>query len=68
VIVYCHIIGVTDSLSKSLDCAAYHSKVTGREDMLERFISSDDGTIVATSSLGLGLNAPDVEAVLHVGA
>jgi superfamily II DNA helicase RecQ len=68
VIVYCHEIGITDRLSKSLDCAAYHSKVINREDVLERFISSDDETIAATSSLSMGVDVPGVDAVLHVGA
>ena len=68
VIVYCHDRGITDSLSKSLYCPAYDSKVIDREGVLERFISSDNGTVVATSSLGLGVDAPSVDAVLHVGA
>ena len=68
VIVYCHERAITDSLSKSLHCAAYHSKVIDREGVLERFISSDNGTVVATSSLGLGVDAPGVDAVLHAGA
>lgn len=59
---------MTDSLSKSLHCAAYYSESIDREDVLERFISSDNGTVVATSSLGLGVDVPGVDAVLHLGA
>jgi superfamily II DNA helicase RecQ len=68
VIVYYYAIGVADSLSKSLNYAAYYSKVTGRKDILKRFISSDDGTIVTTSSLGIGLNLPGIGVVLYIRA
>ena len=36
--------------------------------MLDRFTSTNNGTIVATSSLGLGLNLPNVDVVLYLGA
>jgi len=36
--------------------------------MLKRFISGDNGTIIAMSSLGLGVNVPSVNIVLHLGA
>ena len=67
-IVYCYEIGITDRLSKSLDCTAYYSKVINREDILKRFISSDDETIATTSSLSMGVDVPGVDAVLHVRA
>jgi uncharacterized membrane protein YraQ (UPF0718 family) len=62
------VIGVADSLSKSLNCTAYYSKVTGREDILKCFISSNNGTIIAISLLGIGLNLPSIGVVLYIRA
>jgi superfamily II DNA helicase RecQ len=59
---------MTDRLSKSLYYAAYYSKVINQEDVLKRFISSDNDTIIATSSLGIGVNIPSMDVVLHIGA
>jgi len=59
---------VANSLSKSLNYIAYYSKVTSREDILKRFISSNNRTIVAISSLGIGLNLPSVGVVLYIRA
>jgi len=36
--------------------------------MLKRFISSNNGTIIATSSLGLGVNVPSIDVVLYLEA
>jgi hypothetical protein len=36
--------------------------------MLKRFISSNDGTIIAISSLGIGLNLPSIGVVLYIRA
>jgi hypothetical protein len=59
---------VANSLSKSLDYTAYYSKVTGQEDILKRFISSNNGTIITISSLGIGLNPPSIGLVLYIRA
>ena len=59
---------MANSLSKSLNYIAYYSKVTSREDILKRFISSNNRTIVAISSLGIGLNLPSVGVVLYIRA
>ena len=67
-IVYCYNRGITNSLSKSLYCLAYNSKVIDREGVLKRFIFSDNGTVIATSSLGLGVNAPNINAILYIKA
>ena len=39
-----------------------------REGVFKYFISSNNRTIVAINSLGLGVNTPSMDAVLHVGA
>jgi len=36
--------------------------------MLKRFIFSNNRTIVATSLLGLGVNIPNIDIVLHLEA
>ena len=67
-IIYYHEIGITDRLSKSLDYTAYYSKVINQEDVLKRFISSNNKTITTTSSLSIGVNVPGVDVVLYIGA
>jgi len=36
--------------------------------VLKRFISGNNGTIIATSLLGLGVDVPGVDVVLYLGA
>ena len=49
-----------------LDIVRYHSRYKKKEDALQQFISNQARTIVATSALGLGIDLPDVRAVIYI--
>ena len=68
VIIYCYKKGITNSLSKSLYYKAYHFKVINREGIFKRFIFNNNKTIIAISTLGLGLNIPNINTILYIKA
>jgi RecQ family ATP-dependent DNA helicase len=71
IIVYGGTIERTTELSRALDCHEYYREVGDREEkeeIMERWQHGDGRLIVATNAFGLGIDAPDVRVVIHVGA
>lgn len=71
IIVYGGTIARTKELSDALDCHEYYREVGDREEkeeIMERWQHGDGRLIVATNAFGLGIDAADVRAVIHVGA
>ncbi|RMI97529.1 hypothetical protein CDV36_016209 [Fusarium kuroshium] len=76
VIVYCQRVEATEDLAEKLGCDAYHREVDTRDGKAERLRLWMSGTrrgqygegrvIVATNALGLGIDVPDIRAVVHI--
>lgn len=59
---------VTEFLkSAGYDVARYHGRLASRErrETQERFMSGELKTIVATNAFGMGIDKPDIRAVIH---
>ncbi|OBT70708.1 hypothetical protein VF21_10275 [Pseudogymnoascus sp. 05NY08] len=68
IIVYGGSIERTQELSKALGCHQYYCEVGDQEEkeaIMERWQRGDGRLIVATNAFGLGINAPDVQVVIH---
>lgn len=76
IIVYCQRVEATEYLAGELGCDAYHREIDTRDGKAERLRFWMSGTrreqygegrvIVATNALGLGIDVPDIRAVVHV--
>jgi superfamily II DNA helicase RecQ len=64
-IVYCNTVGKATRLAEALGCGAYHSTAVDKERMLEAFREGSQRIIVATSSLGMGVDIADIRCVIH---
>lgn len=65
-IVYCNSVKKSKRLAELLQCPVYHHHATDKAEKLQGFINGTIRIIVATSSLGLGLDVPDIRAIIHV--
>ncbi|KAF7528441.1 hypothetical protein G7054_g10139 [Neopestalotiopsis clavispora] len=68
IIIYCVTIQRTKSISQLLNCPAYFADVgseSAKTEILKKWIKSGR-LIAATSALGLGLDVPNVRAVIHI--
>jgi superfamily II DNA helicase RecQ len=71
IIVYSGIKAQADILGEELGCIVYYTNISHREEkekQLGRWIqgSKDDQVVVATNTLGLGINSGDTQAVIHM--
>lgn len=71
-IVYCATVKAVEEVSKILNDAGfeaecYHGKLSPktRTDVQNRFMAGDTETIVATNAFGMGVDKPDIRAVVH---
>jgi len=71
-IVYCATVKAVDELEEFLrsagfDVAAYHGKmaVKKRSEAQDRFMGGETETIIATNAFGMGVDKPDIRAVVH---
>ncbi|OBT70931.1 hypothetical protein VF21_10100 [Pseudogymnoascus sp. 05NY08] len=68
IIVYGGSIERTQGLSKALGCHQYYCEVGDQEEkgaIMEQWQRGDGRLIVATNAFGLGIDAPDVQVVIH---
>jgi superfamily II DNA helicase RecQ len=66
VVVYCNAVGKVKRFAKALGCGAYHHDAVGKDSMLKEFMEGGQRVIVATSSLGMGVDIPDIRCIIHV--
>ena len=69
-IVYCRTVGQTKQYSKVLGCPAFYREVgTGevKEAILQDLVQGREQVFTATNALGLGVDAPQIRTVIHVG-
>lgn len=70
IIVYCKKVEQARRLAKVLQCSVYHRTVGGSEEkksILRRLTGQQERVFTATNALGLGVDAPTIRAVIHVG-
>lgn len=67
-IVYTRTIKDANQLAKTLDWPVYHSKSSGREKVLRKFLNPLEKSqrIVGTTSIGSGLDISNIRAIIHV--
>ena len=68
-IVYTRTRQIADNLKKRLKWPIYYSNSPRKEQVLREFldITRKNSRIIATSSLGLGLDIPNARAIFHIG-
>ena len=70
IIIYCETINKAKSLAKALDCPVYHREAgTDKEKkkILQDLTAGKKRVFTATNALGLGIDAPTIRVVIHVG-
>ena len=66
VIIYSTRVGRVKALAKALACEAYYRAIGDKKNAFQRMIQPDCLIIVATNALGLGIDMPNIRAVVHV--
>ena len=71
-IVYCATIKAVEEVTKFLNSSdfnaeSYHGKLSAknRNDVQNRFMNGEIETIIATNAFGMGVDKPDIRAVVH---
>ncbi|HEY8562100.1 MAG TPA: ATP-dependent DNA helicase RecQ [Pyrinomonadaceae bacterium] len=71
-IVYCATVKAVDEVTETLkaagyDAESYHGRLPAkkRNDVQNRFMAGEIETIVATNAFGMGVDKPDIRAVVH---
>ena len=70
ILVYCDTVEKTVRLAKLLGCVCYHRQVGSRGEKAELVRQLTEGrqqVFTATNALGLGVDAPTIRVVIHVG-
>jgi superfamily II DNA helicase RecQ len=67
VIVYANVKSQVNAISHELSCEPYHSAILDWTGVMQQFQTSQTCIIVATSTLGMGINNPDIWYVIHLG-
>ena len=66
-IIYTRTRDMANSLSKRLKWLVYYSNNPQRDQTLRRFLDLNNSRIIATSSLGLGIDIPNARTIIHIG-
>lgn len=71
-IIYCATVKAVDEVTETLksagfDVESYHGKMSAksRTDVQDCFMAGEVETIVATNAFGMGVDKPDIKAVIH---
>jgi superfamily II DNA helicase RecQ len=67
VIVYANVKSQVDAISCELSCELYHSAILDQTGVMQQFQTSQTCIIAATSTLGMGIDIPDIWCVIHLG-
>lgn len=66
-VVYTQTVEQAQDLAAVLGCEAYYNKQLDKDGILDRFRKGRRSTVVATSSLGMGLDISDIRRIFHIG-
>jgi len=64
-VVYCNSVRKVKKLAEALNCEGYYHHAEQKDEKLKRFRDGEKRMIVATSALGLGIDIPDIRAIIH---
>ncbi|KAL9628824.1 MAG: hypothetical protein Q9204_005638 [Flavoplaca sp. TL-2023a] len=70
IVVYCKKVEQAKRLAQELQCSVYHRNVGGepeKKGILRRLTGQQERVFTATNALGLGVDAPSIRVVIHVG-
>jgi superfamily II DNA helicase RecQ len=66
VVVYGNLVPKVKALAKQLGCDAYHYDAVGKTSLLQEFAAGNKRVVVATSALGMGVDIPDIQCIVHI--
>ncbi len=64
-VVYCNSVRKVKELAEALNCEVYYHDAEQKDEKLKEFRDDGERVIVATSALGLGIDIPDIRAIIH---
>lgn len=64
--IYGHSVQKVKQLARKLACNAYHHDAVGKASMLTDFMAGKQRVIVATSALGMGVDIPNIQCIIHI--
>jgi superfamily II DNA helicase RecQ len=70
IIVYCDTVAKTVQLARKLGCVCFHRNVGSHKEkakLVQQLTEGRQQVFTATNALGLGVDAPTIRAVVHVG-
>ena len=54
-------------IAEAIGCDAYYRDQADKAGILARFATGETQVITATSALGMGIDIPDIQCVIHLG-
>jgi superfamily II DNA helicase RecQ len=66
VVIYSTSVARVKALAEKLDCEAYYRSIDEKNQVFKRIIQPECPMVVATNALGLGIDMPNIRAVIHV--
>jgi superfamily II DNA helicase RecQ len=66
IVVYGNSVPKVKVLAEKFGCQAYYHAAVGKAGMLEAFMAGRQRIIVATSTLGMGVDVPDIRCIIHM--
>ncbi|KAF2008294.1 P-loop containing nucleoside triphosphate hydrolase protein, partial [Aaosphaeria arxii CBS 175.79] len=70
IIVYCDTVKRAVGLAEALQCVCYHRNAGSsreKQELVRQWTSGEQQVFTATNALGLGIDAPSIRAIIHVG-
>lgn len=67
IIIYATTLTAVDEISREIGCAAYTAKASNKSTILGDLQAGRIHTVAATNALGMGVDIPDIRAVIHYG-
>lgn len=70
IVIYCSTVELTKELAKRLGCLCYYREVGDAEEkkaIVRQLCEGKEQVFTATNALGLGVDAPSIRVVIHVG-
>ena len=64
--IYSTRVGCVKALAEKLDCEAYYRSVEEKKQVFKWIMQAECPMVIATNALGLGIDMPNIQAVIHV--
>jgi superfamily II DNA helicase RecQ len=66
IVIYSNSVAKVKTLAEKFGCNAYYYNTVGKASMLANFIASKQQVMVAISALGIRVDIPDIQCIIHV--